>query len=146
MDVSNDARRDLGSISARVTGVASGGVDDTGRLHLILDAAILVQVPIRRVLVVADGRDRRDHQLPGTTHLGAVGANVEVLPGETGIFLMQADRVLDRARDAEQVRNHRVEIMDGAEAVAAKLERIGHPAKSDLTAVEHVLPIVAPFR
>jgi hypothetical protein len=66
-----------------------------------------------------------------------------MLPGEAGIFLMQADRFFDCARGAEQVRDHRVEIVDGAETVAAEFQRIGHAAEPDFTTVKHVLPVMA---
>src|SRR5262249_16106895 len=57
MDVSDDSRCDLGSVFAGVPRMASGRVDDACRLHLVLDAAILVKIPIRSVLIVPDGRD-----------------------------------------------------------------------------------------
>ena len=69
-----------------------------------------------------------------------------MLPGEAGIFLMQADRVFDRAWGAEQVRDHRVEIVDRAETVAAEFQRIGHSTKPDFAAVKHVLPVMAALR
>ena len=147
VDVADDAGRDLGAVLARLAGMAGGGVDDAGRLHLVFDAAVLVQVPVGGVFVVADGRDRRDHQLAGAAHLGAL-ACARRNASTTGRHLPRAGRSqfsMVRAL-AEQVGHDGVEIVDRAEAVAAERQRVRHAAEADLAAVEHVLAVVAALR
>ena len=125
--------------------MACGGVDDARGLHLIFDAAILVEIPIGGIFVIADRRDGGNHQTPRAANFRSLAAHVVVLPGQAGIFLMQADASFDRSRIAEHVGNDRVEIMDVAQAVAAELQRVRHPAEAEFTIVEHVLAVVGPL-
>ncbi len=56
------------------------------------------------------------------------------------VLLVQADGVADRARVAQVVGDHRVEVVDVAEAVAAQLQGVGVAGEHVLAAVEVVLP------
>src|SRR5262249_26325766 len=52
MDLPHDPRHDLVAVAARSARVACDGIDDARRLDLELDAAVLVEIPVGRVLVV----------------------------------------------------------------------------------------------
>ena len=119
------------------------GQDDARELHLALDRAVLVQVPVEGVLVVVRRSDRRDDEPARAPHLDVAGHGVRVLPEEAEVLLVQADRVLDRVRAAGVVGERRVEVVDLAEAVAAELERVGEGAEAVLADVEGVAPVAA---
>src|SRR6185312_7171969 len=114
--------------------------DDTGQLHLELNAGVLVEVPVDRVLVVACGDDERDHQSAAAAGLGRLQCGVEVLPQQAGVFLVQADCLADCVRLAVLVGELNVEVADFPQAVTSKLERIGHDADPVLANVESVAP------
>ena len=63
-----------------------------------LDRAVLVEVPVEGVFVVADGDDERHHQPARPAHLGHCRSGVDVLPEDAVVLLVQADGVLDRVR------------------------------------------------
>ena len=116
--------------------------DHAGELDLVLDAAVLIEVPVEAVLVVAHRGDGRDHQPPGTPDLDEAAPEIEVLPEDPGVLLVQADRVLDRHRLAPVVRDHAVEVADLAETVAAQLQGVGPDAEPELAHVEDVLAVL----
>ena len=55
---------------ARLPGRDGHGGQDAGQLHLELDGAVEVEVPVEAVLVVAHGGDRAHHQPPRPADLG----------------------------------------------------------------------------
>src|SRR5215210_2559206 len=113
--------------------------DDAGELAVELDRTVLVKVPVETVLVVRNGRDKRDDQAPGPPDLRGIGPHVVMLPAEAGILLVQADGVLDLHGVARAVYHDGVEVADLAEAVAAELERVGQGPDVVLTSIESVL-------
>ena len=115
-------------------------LDDTGQLDFELDRAVLIKVPVKAVIIIADGREERDHQPPGAPHLERFAAELIVLPEDAVILLMQADRVFHDRRFAIIVGDGYVEIMDVPEAVAAELECVGELAQPVLAGVERALP------
>src|SRR3954451_22506919 len=62
--------------------------EDAGQLHFTLDRAVLVEVPEDAVVVVADRREGRDHQSPGTSHLCHAGTHVQVPPEDAVVLLV----------------------------------------------------------
>ena len=135
-DPRRDDRRELGC----GPGFDRHRADDAGELHLELDVAVEVEVPEEAVLVVADGRDEADHQPSAAPDLVRTAEEVDVLPPDARVFLVQADGVLDDLRFALLGREHRVEVVDLAEAVTAEGERLGHAPEPPLARVERVLP------
>ncbi len=117
-----------------------GGLDDAGEFCLELDRAVLVQVPVEAVVVIADGREERDDEAPRAADLEQAVAEFVVLPGNSVIFFMHADGVLHDEGLALVVGGRHVEIMDIAEAVAAELERVGEHAEPVFTGIERRLP------
>ena len=122
------------------------GREHAGELDLELDRAVLVEVPEEAVVVVADRRERRDHEPPRAAHLARAVAPLDVAPEHADVLLVDADRVRDRHRLAGGVGDDGVEVDDLAEAVAAARERRGGDADAVLAAVEGVLPVVARAR
>jgi hypothetical protein len=53
------------------------------------------------------------------------GAELDVLPQQPVVLLVHAYRLLDGVRRARAVREGGVEVVDGAEAVAAQLQGVG---------------------
>src|SRR5215207_3903211 len=107
-----------------------------GQLDLALDRAVLIEVPEDAVVVVADRRERGDHQPTGAPHLGLVRPHVHMPPEDTVVLLVHADGVLDRVRLAVLVDQRGVEVVNLAQTVAAERERIDQCPKVELTAVE----------
>ena len=52
MNVADDPRRHLGAEFSRFTRPATRRVDNPGSLHLVFNAPILVQIPVRRIFVI----------------------------------------------------------------------------------------------
>ena len=117
-------------------------LDDAGQLHLELDGAVEVEVPVEAVLVVTGGCDRADHEAPRPTDLGSAGPHVDVLPEDPVVLLVHADAVLEHLRVAVLVGEGHVEVVNLAQAVAPERQRVGHAAESPFAGVEGVLPPV----
>src|SRR5215472_1205872 len=113
-----------------------------GQLDLVLDRAVLVEVPEVAVLVVTDGGNRGKHQPARAPDLRLVGPKVGVLPEDPVVLFVHADRVLDRLRLAVVVVDDGVEVMDLPQAVAAELQTVAEHAHAVLAHVEDVLAIV----
>ena len=141
MGCGDPGRDHVGEVGA-VAGRDRHGRHDPGELHLQLDVAVEVEVPVEAVLVVADGGDEADDQAARPAGLVGAALQVVVLPEDPVVLLVHADRVLDRVRVALLGGEHRVEVVDDAEAVAAQLQRVGHAAEAPLAGVERVLPAV----
>ena len=111
-----------------------------------LDRPVLVEVPEEAVVVIADGRERRDDEAARAPHLARPVPPLDVAPEHADVLLVDADGVRDRHRVARGVRDDGVEVDDLAQAVAAARERRGRDADAVLAAVEGVLPVVARAR
>ena len=104
----------------RLAGRDGRGLDDAGQLGLELDGAVLIEVPVEAVVVVADGREERDDEAARAAHLEGVVAELVVLPEDAVVLLVHADGVLHHHGPAEIVGRRHVEVVDVAEAVAAR--------------------------
>src|ERR1700677_2919397 len=80
VNMPNNAGGDFCAKATRFAGKTGRGVDDPGRLHFVFNAPVLMEIPIRSVFVVANRRDRRDHQAPRSADLGSLSPHVNVLP------------------------------------------------------------------
>ena len=116
--------------------------DDAGQLDLVLDQAVVVEVPEVAVLVVPDGDDRGDHQPATAADLDGLGAEVGVLPRDPGVLLVHADRVGDDDGLAVLVVDDPVEVVDVPDAVAPEGQRVREPPDAVLALVEDVLEAV----
>src|SRR6266540_240853 len=135
-------RRQVGSDPRRPAAPLDVGRGEhhAGGLHLQLDGAVQVQVPVEAVVVVADRGEGRDDQAPLAARLGGAGEQVAVLPGDAGVLFVQADGVGYLARLAVLGGQHHVEVADLAEAVAAEHQWVDLLAEQVLAGVEVVLP------
>src|ERR1700722_13993562 len=120
--------------------------DDAGELDLVLDGAVLVDVPVVAVLVVADVDDTADHHPAHAADFGVAGAEVGMLPGDAMVLFVQADGVLHRERVAVVVVDDAVQVDDLAQAVAPELQRVGEQADAVLPLVEDQLAVVGQAR
>ncbi len=135
-----EARRHHVGVVAGIAVGHSHGRHDPGQLHLELDGAVQVEVPVEAVLVVSDGRDGAHDQTPRATHLAPTRHHVHVLPEDPVVLLVHADGVGARVRLAPFVGVHVVEVEDLAQAVATERQRVGHAAEAPLACVERALP------
>eukprot|EP00166_Cyanidium_caldarium_P001457 ctg_1755.g494 len=137
-----DAGRHLRSVLGRLARQTADRVDDAGGLHFKLDRAVLSQVPVRRVLVVAHRRDGGYDQATTATRLRAVGAKVPVFPQHAGVLLVDADGVPNGQHLAAHGAQVRIQIGDVAETVASEAQRVGQLAQAVLANIKHILPVV----
>ncbi|KIH93155.1 hypothetical protein SPBR_02543 [Sporothrix brasiliensis 5110] len=112
---------------------------DARGADLVGDVAGQVEHPGQDVLVVGHGQNRLQHELALPHHDGAVRAVVGVLPGDAGVLLVHADDVGHGVRRAARVGHHAVHVVDGAEAVAAQLQVVGHDAGARVAEVKGLL-------
>src|SRR5690349_12915568 len=115
-------RRDQRAVLACIAGRQGGGQHDAGQLHLELDAAVLVEIPVDGVFVVVRREDERDDQPTAAAGLSGAEVAVVMLPQQASVLLMQAYRLSDGVRLAVPVGQIDVEVADLAETVAAELE------------------------
>mmetsp|Transcript_59805 Transcript_59805/g.160271 ORF Transcript_59805/g.160271 Transcript_59805/m.160271 type:complete len:632 (+) Transcript_59805:306-2201(+) len=144
VDMAPDAGRHRGTKLLALRQPASG-VDDAGGLHLELDGAVHHEVPVARVLVVANGVHSRDHQSASTAHLRCA-THVRVLPENAVVLLVDANGIPDAPALALRGGNPGIEVGDRALAVAAKLQLVCVDAEADLAQVENVLAGVRRLR
>src|SRR5262249_18913856 len=137
-----NAGRDLGRIFSGFTRNTRSSVDDPGRLDLVLDCAIKVQIPVESVFVVADGQDGRDDQAACTADLDTPGAEIGMFPQQARVLLVDTDRVFYRHHRAVHRVQVRVQIFDGSQTVAAEGQGICEFAGAVLADVENVLAVV----
>ena len=110
--------------------------DDAVQLHLAFDRAVEMEVPAERVVVVADGDHRVEHETPRPPHLDSARQLVAVLPEQPRVLLVDADRVPHDARPAFPIDEVRVEVADLADAIAAQLERVRACAETVFAGIE----------
>src|SRR4029077_6056646 len=75
----------------------SGRVEGARELRVARDRSVKPAEPVRGVLVIADRRDRRDHEPARTANVGRAAAPVEVLPQDAGVLIVHADGVAGRS-------------------------------------------------
>lgn len=145
--VSVDAGVDLGAPAFGVLAGAHGvGVQDTGQLDLELDRAVLVEDPVHAVLVVGGSEDVGDDQFAAASNHHRVVSEIGVFEEDAGVFLVNANGVLDDGRCTGAVDERCVHIMDGPLAVAPQRQAIGHVATSILSEIKGMFPLVRVFR
>src|SRR5215469_4974874 len=142
MDVSGNAGRDLGCVFSGFAWNTSSSVDDPGRLDLVLDCAIKVQIPVESIFVVPDGQYGRDDEAACTANLGTPGAEIRMLPKEARVLLVDAHGIFYRHHRAVHRVQVRVQVFDGTQTVAAERQGIGEFASAVLADVEDVLAVV----
>ena len=71
---------------------------------------------------------------------------VDMLPQESEVLLVHADRIRDLAHRPVSICHRGVQVPDLTEAVAAQREGVGVVGQSVLTRIERVLPVYAVVR
>ena len=137
-----EAWSDLRTVLARVAGDHRPGIHNSRQLNLILDRAVLIEVPVKAVFIVANGGDERNDQSPGAAYFGLIGAPVHVFPEDAKIFFMHADHVRHLENSAPAASHIGVKVAYLAQAVAAQLQCIRQHTDPILAAVECVFMVV----
>eukprot|EP00951_Prasinocladus_malaysianus_P005026 scaffold35711_cov34-Prasinocladus_malaysianus.AAC.2 len=131
-----------------VLGLGLPGGQQIGRqlaaqLDLILNAAVLLEVPVKEVLVVDHRGNEAQDQHTRPAGLGMAVAVLHVLPQDPVVLLVHTDCFLHSKRLAIRVVEHPVKVMDVSEAVAAQLQRVGTEPQAVVAHVKGTLPCVA---
>ena len=121
-------------------------LDDACKLGLELDRAVLVEIPVEAVVVVADGREEGDHETARAAHFEDAVAELVMLPEDSVVLLMHADGILHHRRLAEVIGRRHIEVVDMAEAVATEFKAVGEAAEAVFAGVEGALPVVVGSR
>lgn len=100
----------------------------------------------KHVLIVADGGNHLKHKLAVTNNSGRSGTVVGVLVLEAIVLLVHTDHILQVHRGTLRVCAVAVEILDVAQAVAAKGKLIRSDTESDIADVEGLLTVVGGAR
>src|SRR5205823_13378555 len=79
-----DQRAEIAGLAGR----QGAGQHDAGQLHLELDAAVLVEVPVDGVFVVVRREDERDDQPAAAAGLGGAEVAVVMLPQQASVLPM----------------------------------------------------------
>ena len=131
-----DAGVDDGAPGDGEASVDGLGGDDAGGADLVGQLAGLVEDEGEDVLVVGDCDDGLEHQFAGAGDGGGAGAVVGVFPADAGVLFVDADDVFHGQGGAFVVREEAVEVVDGAQTVAAEGEVVGHDAGAGVAEVE----------
>ena len=107
-----------------------------------LNRAVLIEIPVEAVVIIADGGKERHDQAARPAHLKCVVAELIVLPEDAVILLVHANAVLHEHWLSEIVGSRHIEVVDVSETVAAELEGIGELAKAVFARIEGTLPEV----
>ena len=97
----------------------TGGLDNTGQFGLHFNGAILIQIPVKPIIIVADGTEKADHQTTGAAYLKDVRAEFVVLPQRAVIFFVHTHGVLHGEGFALVIHRRNIKIMNRAETIAA---------------------------
>lgn len=122
------------------------GRQDTGSAHLVHELGGLVELECKDVLIVGNGDDGLQNQLALADNGGAPCAVVCVLPTNTSVLLVNADHIGHINGVSLVIAQDRVEIVDTSQAVASKLEVVGHHASTRVTQVKGRLLVVGVAR
>lgn len=129
-----------------LTGVHGVGVEYSGEFDLELDGAVLVEDPVDAVFVVCGSEDMRDDELSPAGDDDGVIAEVGVLEEDPGIFLVDADGVLDDLGGARAVDEGGIHVVDGPFTIAAESEAVGHIPATVFAEVEGMFAVMGVFR
>ena len=128
--------------SGRLGGVHAVRVEHAGKFHLELVRPIQGEGVVEAILVVGRGDDLRDDELAvAGGHHGAI-TEVGMLVEKAVILLVNADSVLDHGSLALSGCENTIHIVDGALAIAAQLQGVGHQTRPVLTHVKGVFLVV----
>lgn len=122
--------------------VEGNGGEDTSCPNLELDVGGLVEDECEDVFVVGHGADHLNHELAVSHDRCCAGAVVGVLVLETVVLLVHANDILELDGLTLGVGSVTVEILDVAQAVAAKGELVCSDAETDVAYVEGLLAVV----
>ena len=81
-------RRDLCAVHRFFARHQRHGIRYASQLDLKLKAAVLVEVPVERILVVANCGDEGNDKASGATDLNLLGAPISVLPQDAVVLLV----------------------------------------------------------
>ena len=112
------------------------GADDARGADLVSDFAGLVEHEGEDVLVIGDGDDGLDDELAVAGNGGAAGAVICVFPANAVVLFVDAYDVFHRHGLTGGVRKDGAEVVDGAQAVTAEFEIVGHDAGAGVAKVE----------
>ena len=82
-----------------------------------------------------------DHELSVASNGSGAGPIIGVFPANTSVLLMDADDIFHMPGFPFVGVEHSIQIVDGAEAIATKLEIVGHHTRSDVAQVKGGLPV-----
>jgi hypothetical protein len=138
MVVGHDARCNLSAKARDVLALLHRvKVQDAGQLDLAFEGAVLLEGVLRDVLVVGDGRSELEDKLARADSMSASArSEVAVLPQDAGVLLVDADGVFDDDRLAVVARIDAIDVVNGAQAVAAELQRVGQHAHAVLSDIK----------
>src|SRR5438874_4510138 len=117
-------------------------VHDPRQLDLVLDGAVLVQIPEKAVVIVPDRREKREHQTTRAPGLHLVRPPVRVLPQNAIVLLVHAHGIWQRYCLAPSIGHDGVKIVNVAQAIAAQPQGVRQHPKAVLTLVKHILAIM----
>src|SRR5260370_37986448 len=92
------------------------------QFDLELNRAILIQIPVKTIFVVAHRRNRGYHESTRSAHLDpprSILVILKMLPKKTIVLLVHANGIRQNYRLALGIVDRRIEIMDLTQAVAA---------------------------
>ena len=84
--------------------------------------------------------ERADHKASGAAHFGGLRVAVVVLPKDAVVFLVDADGAFDFPRRAVGLDGNVIQVVDFANAVAAKRQRVHAVADAGFAGVQNMLP------
>src|SRR5262249_3387844 len=67
----------------------------SSQFNLVLNRAILVEIPVKAVIIVTDCGEERDDQSPGSPNLRFASTPVGMLPENSIVLLMHADGIFE---------------------------------------------------
>lgn len=127
------------AVVADLTGINIDHVQDARGARLDRDAARLVELVSKDILVVSQGEDELHDQLSVTGDDRVAGAPVGVLPADAVVLLMKADGVGQSLGGAIRLGDDRVEVFNDPKAVAAEGEIVGHVTAADISEIKSLL-------
>lgn len=99
--------------------------EDAGGADLVEDGSILTEVPGEDVLVVADSDDCLQHKDSRTSNDRVLGAEIGVFPQDSIVLLMTAHDIRQLQWLTRGGVVVSIEVLDGSQAVATKLQVVG---------------------
>ena len=141
-----DSGVDFGTPALGVlTGIHGVGVQNTRKLDLQLDGAVLVEDPVDTVFIVGGSEDVGDDEFAGTSDDDRVVTEIRVLEQNAIVFFVDAHGVLDGAGRTGAVDKVKVQVVDASLAVTTQAQRVGHVSATIFTQIEGMLALVRVF-